>query len=145
MPATVTIPAGTAGAAFTVTADSAITKPETVTVTATLGTETLTQDIKVGPNAPLLSLCQTSMPFDFKGGYHTLGSISLLGTETQPVTVTVTSSDPRLVLPATLTVPAGGIAYLSGTTTGTLTSATTVTITAGWNGQSSTAQLTLTP
>jgi trimeric autotransporter adhesin len=49
VPATVTIPARSPNAGFTVTADSTIAKPETVTLTATLGTETLTQTIAVGP------------------------------------------------------------------------------------------------
>lgn len=39
VPATVTIPARSPNAAFTVTADSTIANPETVTLTATLGTE----------------------------------------------------------------------------------------------------------
>lgn len=141
-PATVTIPVGRTGSFFTINAASSMTHTEPVTLTATLGPEKISLTLTAGPNGPAKLQVPTSVPV----GSQEEGRVELYTTPTADSVITLTSSDPHVVLPATIPVgPKGWNPYFILTTTGPLTSDITVTITATYNGQAISTHMIVTP
>lgn len=147
VPATVTVPAGQTSVSFPVTV-GALTQVVSVTITATLGSETTTTTYLAGPNGPrLLNLTARDGKNTVAIGGTVYGVVRFWGPiPAGGATVTLTSSDPHLPLPNSVQALAGRWgANFQAVATGTLSAPVTVTVTAAWNGQSATGQITLTP
>jgi trimeric autotransporter adhesin len=147
VPATVTIPAGRTSATFDV-AVGALAAPTEVKVTARLGNEYAFGHYDAGPNAPhvvVVGPAEGGLPVPV--GTPLNGVVYLiLPAPAEGATVTLTSDDPHVSLPATVQVPPGAkYVDFTGTTSGTLTSNVTVNITASWNGITVSTQLTMEP
>ena len=111
VPATATIPAGRAGISFPITS-SWVSSTENIVVTATFGTTFQEALVTVNP-APITSFYAS--PSSITGGATRYGVIQLGGhAGPKGDVVTLTSSAPDVVVPATVTVPAGtdGITFV---------------------------------
>ena len=142
VPATVTIPAGSAFAQFQFSYGQ-VTVPTAVTITATYGTSTATVPITVDP--PALREIGPS-PNRITGGAVAPAFVGLNGAAPAAgAAVTLTSSSALAVPPATVTVAAGGFFQDFAIQTSAVAATTVVTITASWKGQQVSQQLTLEP
>lgn len=142
IPATVTIPAGSAFAQFSFTFGQ-VTAPTAATITATYGASTSSVSIMVNP--PTLKQVGPT-PNRITGGATASAFVELNGAAPAAgAAVSLTSSSPLAVPPATVTVPSGGVLQAFSIQTMTVAATTTVTITASWKGQQVTHQLTLEP
>lgn len=131
VPSTITIPAGKTSADYTISAVSGMITLDSAVLTFTLGTETYTSPLHAGVNAPYyIALPQ---PFRMGQKVNANGYVSLWAGPSSVLTVELTSSDPHVIVPASITVgpKSGGFPI---TTQGTLTGPITVTITASGNG-----------
>jgi hypothetical protein len=117
--------------------------PTTVSMTATIGSESTTQTFTVVPSS-LHSL--DGMPGTQNGGVP-LGAIVMLNGQAPAggAVVSLSSSSPAAQPPATVTVPAGVESVSFSFPTSQVSSNTPVTITATWRGASVQASTTLTP
>lgn len=141
-PASVTVLVNRSTANFNIPT-SAVTAPHSVTLTATLGNDSLTQQVNVAA-AVQLTLSISSVT----GGTSVTATVTL-GTvaPTGGANLTVTSSGSAVAsTPGTVNIPAGEVSATFTITTSTVTAAHTVTITAtdGVVG-SATATLTISP
>ena len=142
LPASVAIQGSTSFARFRFTTGQ-VTAPATVTITATIGAEATTQTFTVSP-ASLESLL--GVPLRQNGGVASGGIVMLHG-QAPPggAVVSLTSSNPAIRPPATVTVPAGVESTFFSMPTSLVSTDTPVVITATWNGVSVQATTTLTP
>src|SRR5258708_7745716 len=145
VPATVTVAAGaTASPYFTITTSS-VTATGTVTISAVYNSVTKTANLTVNPVVPL---SVTLSPTAVVGGVSTtLNRVTLNGpAPPSGAVVNLTSSDPGVGVPATVTVAAGATASPYFTiTTSSVTATGTVTISAVYNSVTKTANLTVDP
>lgn len=142
VPATVTIPAGSAFTQFSFTYGQ-VTAPTAATVTASYAGSTSSVPIIVNP--PSLKQVGPS-PNRISGGATASAFVELNGTAPAVgAAVSLTSSSPLAVPPATVTVSPGGVLQFFSIQTSAVAAATSVTITASWKGQQVTHQLTLEP
>lgn len=142
VPATVTIPAGSAFAQFQFSYGQ-VTVPTAATITATFGTSTATVAITIDP--PALKEIGPS-PNRITGGAAASAFIGLNGAAPAlGADVSLTSSSPLAVPPSTVTVAAGGFFQDFAIQTSAVVATTLVTITASWKGQQISQQLTLEP
>jgi hypothetical protein len=143
VPATVTIPAGRTGLVIRPAVAASLSQDKRVTVTATLGTETLrSRPFTVGPNGPASVRAPQTMSINGQW----LGTVALYAHPAADGAITLSSSDPHVIVPQT--TPIHTTEWQSDfqiLTTGTLTSPITVTITATYNGLSLSTQVTVTP
>jgi hypothetical protein len=117
--------------------------PTDVTITASIGGQSMTQTITVSPSS-LKSL--EGMPVRHNGGVTGGGIIMLNGTAPPGgAVVSLSSSSPAVQVPATVTVPAGSPSASFSMPTSQVSADTPVTITATWKGVSVEAKTTLTP
>jgi hypothetical protein len=142
-PASVSVPAGSAKASFTATAGSFTTSQQAV-VTATLGASSQTAAISLTAGIGI-SYLQCAI-----GALGVNGSTACLLMLSQPApqsgaNVTLSSNDPALTVPASVTVTAGQTAAGFTATAGTFTTAQTAVITGTLGGSSLTTSETLTP
>jgi hypothetical protein len=147
VPATVTIPAGRTSATFDVTVGT-LAEPTHVEVTARLGNEYARGHYDAGPNAlHVVAVGPEHGGIPVPVGVPLNGRVYLwTAAPANGATITLTSDDPHVVLPATVQVaPGATYADFNGTTSGVLTSNVTVNITASWNGNSVSTQLALQP
>jgi hypothetical protein len=115
----------------------------TVTMTATIGSESTTQTFTVSPSS-LRSL--EGLPARQNGGVTSGGIVMLNGqAPAGGAVVSLSSSNPAARPPATVTVPAGVESVSFAMPTSQVPADTPVTITATWKGVSVQAQTTLTP
>jgi hypothetical protein len=142
VPASVTVPAGSSLQQFRFF-HGQVTVATAVTVTATYAGSTATTSITVLP---------TSLKAMGPGGNRITGGaagsafVELNGAAPAGgAAVTLTSSSPLAVPPATVTVPAGNFLQFFSIRTRAVTASTTVTITASWRGGQVTHQLVLDP
>ena len=142
VPSTVTIPAGKPSVDYVISAASAMTTLDSVQLTFTLGTETYTSPLKAGANGPR----RIALPQPFRMGQtvNATGYVVLWAKPSADMTVTLASSDPHVIVPASITVGATGTSFPI-TTQGTLTNPVTVTITATGNGVTTTQTFVVNP
>jgi hypothetical protein len=142
LPATVAVSATFSWVEFRFTPGQ-VNAPTSVTLTATIGAQSITQTFTVTPSS-LKSL--DGVPFTQSGGV-TSGGIVMLNGQAPPggAVVSLSSSSPAVQPPATVTVPAGVESASFTMTTSQVPQNTTVTITATWKGVSVQATTNLTP
>jgi len=143
LPATVHVAAGVRTATFT--AKSTVTSPKSYLVTATYGGSSSTASVVVTVPATLNSV--TLHPASVVGGASVpvLGQVTLNAVAATNTNVTLTSSDPSVTVPATVTVHAGftGASFYVGTTQ--VSTQKTVTISGSLGGTTKTGTLTNVP
>jgi len=143
VPSTVTVPAGTTSATFTVST-RAVSSATSVTITASAGgvSRTATLTVNPAPSVTLQSL--TISPTSVWGGSTATGTVTLSGpAPAGGVVVQLRSSSSRASVPSSVTIPAGATSARFTIQTRSAFSITTVTITATYNGVSRSAQLTV--
>jgi len=142
VPSSVLIGAGTAFTQFRFVYGQ-VTAPTAATITATYAGSTASVPITVTP--PSLKEVGPS-PNQITGGAVASAFVGLNGAAPSAgAAVTMTSSSPLAVPPATVSVPPGGFSQDFTIATSVVSVPTTVTITASWQGQQVTHQLTLQP
>jgi hypothetical protein len=142
VPASITVPAGSTSASFTVTT-SAVGSSTSVTVTATLASLTTTAILTVDPALSALSVSPASVV----GGDPSTGSVTLAAAAPAGgAVVSLSSSDTSVAtVPASVTVPAGSTSASFTVTTSGVGSSTSVTLTATLASITKTAILTVIP
>jgi len=142
VPATVTVPAGSALAQFRFFYGQ-VTQPTAATITAAYAGSTAGAAVTVNP--PSLKEVGPS-PNSITGGATASAFIALNGSAPAGgAVVSLASSSPLAVPPASVTVPEGSFFHFLTIPTSAVQTTTNVTITAGWKGVQATHQLTLTP
>ncbi|MEP7112117.1 MAG: hypothetical protein ABI862_02525 [Ilumatobacteraceae bacterium] len=146
VPASVTIPGGSAGASFTIT-----TSPSagtTVQLSASLDqvSNFLFASLGVTPPPAQAGLSTVSLsPTSVTGGATSKGTVSLTGAAPSGgAKIALSSSSATASLPASVTVPSGAKSATFTVTTSTVTAQTSATITTSYGGVSRTASLTIT-
>ena len=150
VPASVTVPTNGFTGTFTITT-SAVQASTAVVITASLngasrtGTLTVTPQSAPPPSASLQSLALS--PSSVTGGTGSQGALVLSGAAPAAgAAIALSSSNTAVVaVPAGATVAAGATSAVFAVTTSAVGSATTVTISATYNGVTRTADLTVTP
>ncbi|MBX7211404.1 MAG: hypothetical protein K1X78_24065 [Verrucomicrobiaceae bacterium] len=143
-PASVAVAEGESSAAFTLpVTGGALTVPTLGKVYATDGATSRSASFTVTPVVNLAAVTGNTI----EGGFSTTGSVSLsIPAQAGGATISLTSSNPSLVtVPASVTVPQGYGAMSFSIGTAVVTAATTVPITASFNGQTATANVSLSP
>ena len=146
VPPTVNIQAGQISTSFSDQAGT-VTSPTTVTVTATYNGVSLQAQVTVNPvvQTPTLTTFTISPNSISSGQFATL-SLGLSGTTNSTATISLSSSNPSAFpVPPTVNIQAGQSSTSFSDQAGTVTSATTVTVTATYNGVSLQAQVTVNP
>jgi hypothetical protein len=148
VPASVTIPAGTAIGTFQVTT-MAVANSTSVTISASQAGVTLTASLTVTPppaSGPTLTSL-TLNPKSVIGGSPSSGTLALSGpAPTGGALVTLSSSNTAVAtVPANVTIPAGATSLTFAVSTSTVTASTPVTVSASYAGVTHTDTLTVTP
>ncbi len=144
VPSSVTVPAGQTTATFPVTT-SAVNTSTFVNITGSYSGTQTTGTVQVTSIIPVISTVSLS-PNSVTGGSSTTGTVTLSSPAVVGGAVVKLASDNAAAsVPASITVPAHATTATFTVTTTTVTSTTTPNITAGSNGTSATAQLTVTP
>jgi hypothetical protein len=139
---TITVPAGATAANETVTT-TPVASSTTVTITAKTSATSVTTTFSVVP--PSVSVVRVA-PSPVVGGNGTKVAVYLTGAApTGGYVVTLKSSNPAVVVPGTIPVPAGATAANGPVTTSKVTSSTTVTITATTGSTSVTTTMVVNP
>ncbi len=135
LPETVTVPAGQTSATFPITSTGTLTKEAEFRIQASLGTQTVKAWVVTGPmGLAWIDSTYTSFPISHGGMPYIF--VTLWASVTTPTVVTLTSSDPRITVPATMTIPAGRDQdKFAPALNGTVSEPIQVTITATANGQ----------
>jgi hypothetical protein len=137
------IPAGSSSRPFVVTTN-AVTTPQSTVITAFYGGVQLATMLIVVPASGVLSSVSVNPPLVI-GGSPSTGTVTLNGpAPSGGVSVSLSSSDPAAVVPASVSVPSGATSATFAITTSSVTTTHTVTITAVY-GYTKTATLTVTP
>ncbi|MGI4791251.1 MAG: beta strand repeat-containing protein [Janthinobacterium lividum] len=146
VPSTVTIPAGQASATFTVSTN-AVNSAASVTISAVSGSVTKTATLTVNPWIASLVLNPTSVIGALTNGTQSTGTVTLSSAAPAGgAVVNLTSSNTSLVtLPSSVTVPAGTTTNTFSVTASNVTSGSTATLSAAYNGTTLTAVLTVNP
>jgi len=143
-PASVVIPEGASNATFTITADGAmLTAPAAVKIYATDGSVSSAATLTLTPVVKLVSVAANPV----EGGFSTYGTVSLnIPAQVGGAVVTLASGDAGLVaVPAALTIPQGYTTMSFAVNTVPVTVATSVPITASFNGQMISGSVSLSP
>ena len=150
VPALVNVPAVAQGVNFPVTVNQQAADTA-VTLTASYNGATVTV-IMVVPAAPppqplaLSSLSVPSVPATIPGGSPAQGVVSMNQIATgSPVIVQLSSSDPALTVPASVTIPVGSAFTTFAVPTSSVTALKSVNVTATYNGASLVSQAWLSP
>lgn len=146
VPSTVTISAGTASGSFNAVS-SAVTQTTSVTITGSAGGITKTDAMTLYPATALpVSLSKLSCAtLTLLGPTTTACSVYLSGAATSTVTVSLSSNNNSLQVPATVTVPANSTTVAFVATALSVTTTQNATITASSNGVSQSDVLQLDP
>jgi subtilisin family serine protease len=145
VPASVTVAAGATSATFTVTTSS-VTVVTPVTISASYGGTTETTLLTVNP-ATAVALSSVALnPATVNGGSTSMGTVTLSGAAPSGgAVVSLSSSVSGAAVPASVTVAAGATSATFTVTTGSVTVATPVTISASYGGTTKTTLLTVNP
>lgn len=144
-PATVTVPAGSTSASFTISTKPVASKTA-VTITAAYRYG-VSLHATLTVKAPALASV-TLKPGTVTGGKSSIGTVKLTGAVATgaSVTVSLVSSDPSVAaVPSTVTIPAGASAATFTITTSPVAAQTKVTISATYAGIAKSAILTVDP
>jgi hypothetical protein len=145
VPVSVTVPAGSRTAAFTITAGT-VAANTSVMITAATNGSTGTATLTVTPPAAALSTLTTNVPAA-TGGVAVTGTVTLTrNAPTGGAIVTLASSSTTIgTVPASVTVPAGATSATFTITTRTVTAASKLTITGTYLGVSKSVTITVNP
>ena len=144
VPASVTVPQGSTSATFSVTTGT-VTTSTSVTLTASYSGVTATFGITVNPVAAALSSLSVS-PSTIVSGQSGKGTVTL--TSAAPsggAVVSLSSTNAAASVPVSLTVPQGATSVTFNVTTGTVGTATSITLTASYDSMNKTAGITVNP
>lgn len=142
VPGSVTIAAGKTSAGFTVTT-SGVPSQKVATITAKLGTTTLTATLTVSP--PVLSSISVS-PTAVTGGSSTTGTVTLSGVApTGGLPISLSGNSASETVPASVSVPAGKSTATFTIKTSAVGKQTVVAVAGSLNGVSKSAGLTINP
>ncbi len=149
VPASFTIPAGQTSGTFTLTTNAAA-PPEIVQIWAWSPDNSLrTYNVSVNPATPAGPTLQSVsfVPTSIVAGRNATGTVRFTGPMTQGANVQLTSSNPAVAqVPSETTVSANqSTSTFNLSTSSTVTSPTTVTITANWLGNKKTTTITVAP
>lgn len=135
-PSGITVAAGSTAAEFTATA-APVSLDQTATVTANAGgvSQTAILDLLAPVGLSSLSCVYSTLASDGS----TLCTAALNQTPPNAVTVSLSSNDAALVIPASIIIPAGQALVGFQASTGSITSAQVATVTASLNGTSGTS------
>ncbi len=143
VPASVVVAQGSTSATFAV-ATSAVAAAKAVTITATVSGKSASAVLNI--NAAVLSSLALSPNALAGGSSSTANTVTLnAAAPAGGAVVTLTSSDPSAVTPASVTVAAGATSAKFTITTSTVAASTAVTITASYGSVTKTATLTVAP
>ena len=141
VPATVVVPSGKTFATFTVTT-TAVTATRNVDISARANGTTVSGTLAVR----ILTVGSiTAAPSPVVGGIASVGTVTLTDVVTSATTVTLSSDNVNVVVPATVTVPVGKAIVTFPITTKAVGSASVATITGTLNGETGTGKVTVTP
>ena len=143
-PAPVTIPAGQTSITVSVpTGGGTLTVPAGAKLYATDGTVSRYGSVMI---TPIVNLATANVN-PVEGGFSTTGTIALtIPAQAGGATVTLTSGNPALAsVPSSVTIPLSGTSAGFTVTTVAVSTATTVPITAVFNGQTITSSVSLSP
>ena len=145
VPVSVTVPAGSNTATFTITAGT-VAANTAVTITATTNSSSGTATVTITPPAAALSGITTNVAAA-TGGVAVTGTVTLTRAAPTGGAVIVLASSPTTVgtVPASVTVPAGATSVTFTITTRTVTAASTLTVTGTYLGVAKTASITVNP
>ena len=141
-PVSVTVPAGSTSASFTITT-ATVTSTTTATISAVFSGVTRTATLTV--TAPVLSLL-TLNPTSVTGGTASQGTVTLSGAAPSGgIAVTLSDNASATSEPVSVTIPAGSSSASFAISTGSVGSSTVSTISAAYGGVTKTAALTVNP
>jgi trimeric autotransporter adhesin len=142
MPTTVTVPAGSKVASFSISTGP-VTSTTATTVYASYGGYSRAAAITLEPNT-VASLMLS--PMAVKGGNASLATVTLISkAATGGVSVALTSNSPKATLPSNIAIPAGSQSKTFYVLTQPTTTAVTATITASLHGVTRVQSLTINP
>jgi hypothetical protein len=141
VPISVTVPVGASTATFSATAAASFTSSQTATVTATIGSSSQTAAISLVAPSNISSL--TCTPTKVPVGSATSCVVAMSNLAAGNLVIGITSSNPALVAPASVTVPQGtsGIGF---TVTAQAGAAHSIILTASYNGVNKAQSLVIT-
>ncbi len=143
VPASVTVSANTSSASFSIVS-SPVSQTLFVTITATVGGITKSATITV---KPILPASLTLYPSSVGGGNSTTSNrVTLNFAPLTSTTIALSSSDPSVVVPSSVTVAAGSTtSALFSVSTSAVSTQQNYTISGNYNGVTVSANLTVTP
>ena len=143
VPVSVTVPAGTRTATFTITAGTVVANTA-VTITASTNGSSGTATVTVTPPVAALSGITTNVAA-ITGGVAVTGTVTLTrAAPTGGAVVTLASSSTTIgTVPASVTVAAGATTATFAITTRTVTAASTLTVTGTYLGVAKSASITV--
>jgi hypothetical protein len=146
VPASITVPAGTQSATFTITT-RLVAADTSATIGVLVGADRRDAVLRVMapvPRPPTLLALELE-PSVLRGGQSAQGTIRFTGPALTPMTVTVRSSNALATTPSTVTALTGASSATFPVTTRPVSLDTVFDITAGLADQSRSAQIRLTP
>ena len=145
VPSTVTVPAGSSSATFTVNASS-VTSTTTGNIVAIYNFVTQTAPLFV-TNGSSISLTGVSLnPVTVTGGGASIGTVTLSGpAPSGGVTVSLSSNSGSVTVPSSIAVAPGSTSAIFSLTTTAVTTTTAAIISAVYSGTTETASFTITP
>jgi len=142
-PSSVTVPAGSTSATFTVTT-SAVPASTSATISAAYGGVTRTAALTINPATVTLSSLSLT-PATVRGGYSSQGKVTLSrAAPSGGIVVSLSDNSSYAGVPTSVTVPAGSTSATFTVTTTRVYFTRTVSITARYGGVTKTATLTIT-
>lgn len=141
-PGQVVVPQGQTSASFEISAGN-VTSQKDYTITASMGMTSRTATLTVLPTVKLSY--QTITPNHVVGGSTTTGTVYMVTAPVVPVQINLSSNKGSVSVPSTVTVPAGSTSASYEIVTGKVTSTSTATITALYNGTKKYASITVQP
>jgi hypothetical protein len=141
VPATVLVPSGKTVGTFTATT-TAVTATRNVDVTATANGTSVSGTLAVR----ILTVANiVAKPAPVVGGIASVGTVNLTDVVTSATTVTLTSNNPNVIVPASVVIPVGKALATFPITTKVVGTSVTATITGALNGETGSGTLTVTP
>ena len=143
MPSSITVPASASSANFTVST-SPVTAPTAGNITASYGDVTKSATFTVNPPVPVALLALSLNPKTVVGGSNSVGTVTLNKVTSSPVVVSLAGSKPKNVMvPASVTVPAGASSAAFNISTTSTNKKINATISASYGGATKSAPLTI--
>ncbi|MEO7146112.1 MAG: putative Ig domain-containing protein, partial [Bryobacteraceae bacterium] len=144
VPVSVTVPAGSSSTTFTA-ASGSVTTPQPITITATQAGSRATATVIVQPSLAQLSALSCA-PTTITGAGSTTCTVSLSSpASSSGASVTLTSNNTSLVVPASVVVASGALSATFAAAASAVTAQTSAQITAAYGGISKAVTVTLQP